>query len=165
MMVVMRASWIAVALGMVAAVAELGALGTLATLATLGACHSAEPPAAPTPKGPTACARASDSMVQTMLDRLSKDGPPPTEAADALRNLIRERCEQDGWSAEATRCLIAMTSVKDAEPCARLMTDAQQAALVRDESALFGATDAQATPASAPASAPTEPAKSEIRNP
>ena len=65
---------------------------------------------------------------------------------------MKERCEQDGWSAEATKCLIAMTSVQDAEPCARLMTDAQQAALVRDESALFGPTDAQATPASAPAS-------------
>ena len=162
MMAAMRASWIAVTLGMVAAVAELGAL---ATLATLGACQSAEPPAAPTPKGPTACARASDSMVQTMLDRLSKDGPPPTEAADALRNLIRERCEQDGWSAEATRCLIAMTSVKDAEPCARLMTDAQQAALVRDESALFGPADAQASPPSAPASAPSDPPKSETGNP
>jgi hypothetical protein len=154
MMAVMRASWIAVALGMVAAAGALATLGALGGLATLGACHSAEPPAAPTPKGPTACARASDSMVQTMLDRLSKDGPPPTEAADALRNLIRERCEQDGWSAEATRCLIAMTSVKDAEPCARLMTDAQQAALVRDESALFGAADGQAAPPSAPASSP-----------
>ncbi|HSS00801.1 MAG TPA: hypothetical protein VLM79_27275 [Kofleriaceae bacterium] len=143
----MRASWIAVA------------------LATLGACHSAEPPAAPTPRGPTACARASDSMVQTMLDRLSKDGPPPTEAADALRNMIRERCEQDGWSAEATRCLIAMTSVKDAEPCARLMTDAQQAALVRDESAMFGPAEAQASPPAPPASAPADPGKSETSNP
>ena len=147
MMAVMRASWIAV------------------TLAALGACHSAEPPAAPTAKGPTACARASDSMVQTMLDRLSKDGPPPTEAADALRNLIRERCEQDGWSAEATKCLIAMTSVKDAEPCARLMTDAQQAALVRDESSLFGPADAQASPPAAPGSAPAEPGKSGTANP
>jgi len=163
MMAVMRASWIAVTLGMVAAVAELGAL------ATLGACHPAEPPAAPAPKGPTACARASDSMVQTMLDRLSKDGPPPTEAADALRNLIRERCEHDGWSAEATRCLIAMTSVQDAEPCARLMTDEQQAALVRDESALFGPVDAQASPTSAPAPGPAqgpgEPVKSEKPGP
>ena len=99
-----------------------------------------------------------------LLDRLSKDGPPPTEAADALRNLIRERCEHDGWSAEATKCLIAMTSVKDAEPCARLMTDEQQAALVRDESALFGPGDAQATPASSPAPAPAEPGKSETSN-
>jgi hypothetical protein len=151
----------------VAFVELLGRVGLLALLG-LAACHPAEPPVAPAPKGPTACARASDTMVQTMLDRLSSQGPPPTEAADALRNLIRERCEQDGWSAEATRCLIAMTSVKDAEPCARLMTDEQQAALVRDETALFGPADARATPASAPApgSVPADagPAKSEKPN-
>jgi hypothetical protein len=133
----------------VASVELLGRVGLLALLG-LAACHPPEP-VAPGPKGPTACARASDTMVQTMLDRLSSQGPPPTEAADALRNLIRERCEQDGWSAETTRCLIAMTSVKDAEPCAKLMTDEQQAALVRDETALFGPADPQAPPASAPA--------------
>ena len=144
-MAVMRASPVVVVL--------VGLAGAFA------ACHSAEPPVGPTLKGPTACARASDSMVQTMLDRLSSQGPPPTEAADALRNLIRERCERDGWSAEATKCLIAMTSIKDAEPCARLMTDEQQAALVRDEAALFGPADGQATPAAAPGDA--GPAKSE----
>lgn len=139
-------------------------------LVALEACGPSQPPVAPAPKGPTACARASDSMVQTMLDRLSSDGPPPTEAADALRNLIRERCEQDGWSAEATRCLIAMTSVKDAEPCAKLMTDEQQAALVRDETALFGPADGKPapSPAESPAGqpAPSEPpaAKSEKPN-
>src|SRR5262245_29531469 len=153
MMAVMRASSIAVTLVTVAAVGPLAALA---------GCHPAEPPAAPAPKGPTACARASDSMVQTMLDRLSQEGPPPTEAADALRNLIRERCEQDGWSPEATKCLIAMTSVKDAEPCARLMTEEQQAALVRDETALFGPADSQATPAAAPAG--SEPARSDKPN-
>jgi len=106
-------------------------------LVTVMACSHAAPPAPAAPKGPTACARAADTMVQTMLDRLaSKDAP--TEQADAFRNLIRERCEQDGWSAEATRCLIAMKTTADAEPCAKLMTDEQQAALVRDEQAQFG---------------------------
>lgn len=141
-MAVMRASRIVVAL-----------VGFVA----LDACHAAEPPASPALRGPTQCARASDSMVQTMLDRLSSDGPPPTEAADALRNLIRERCEQDGWSAEAVKCLIAMTTVQDAEACAKLMTDEQQAALVRDETALFGPVDAP-RPGPAGAAAPTEPA-------
>ena len=78
-------------------------------------------------------------MVQTMLDRLPAKQAPPTEAADRFRNLIRERCEQDGWSAAATRCLIAMTSTDDAARCATLMTEAQQAALVRDEQAQHGA--------------------------
>jgi hypothetical protein len=151
-------------------VALFGALArvvALGVLVGLGACGPAQPAVAPAPKGPTACARASDTMVQTMLDRLSSDGPPPTEAADALRNLIRERCEQDGWSAEATKCLIAMTSVKDAEPCAKLMTDEQQAALVRDEAALFGPADAKAAgqPVSdTPANGDPPAAKSEKPN-
>jgi hypothetical protein len=108
----------------------------------LVACHHPEAPVAVAPRGPTPCARAADSMVQTMLERLPKQDAPPTEEADALRNLIRERCEQDAWSADAARCLIAMKTTEDAAPCADLMTDAQQAALVRDQQALFGAAPA-----------------------
>src|SRR5262245_41806743 len=95
-------------------------------VATLLACGHSAPLAPPAPKGPTACARASDSMVLAMLARLPAGGTTPTEEADALRNLIRERCEQDGWSAEATQCLTAMKQLEDAEPCAKLMTDDQQ---------------------------------------
>lgn len=105
-------------------------------VAALGCAPAAAPPPA-APKGPTACERASDSMVGAMLARLPASDEP-TEAADALRNLIRERCEKDAWSNEATRCLIAMKKLDDAAPCARLMTDEQQAALVRDEEARFG---------------------------
>jgi len=103
----------------------------------LAACGG--PPAPPAaPRGPTACARASDNMVQTMLDRLSVKDPPPTELADAIRNLIRERCERDAWSAEATKCLIAMKQQDEAARCAELLTEAQQAALVRDQEAQLG---------------------------
>jgi 2-oxoglutarate dehydrogenase E2 component (dihydrolipoamide succinyltransferase) len=117
----------------------------------LVACHHADAPAPVAPKGPTACARASDSLVQAMLARLPAKGTPPTEEADALRNLIRERCEHDAWSAEATRCLIAVKQLSDAEPCAQLMTEDQQAALVRDEQARFGG------PAEAPSPVPPAP--------
>lgn len=103
----------------------------------LAACARAEAPPPAAPKGPTACERASDSMVGAMLARLPS-GDAPTEQADALRNLIRVRCEQDGWSADATRCLIAMQRLDDAAPCAQLLTEAQQAALVRDEEARSG---------------------------
>ena len=121
------------------------------------ACHHAEAPAPVAPKGPTQCARASDSMVQTMLDQLPAKAELPTEQADAIRNLIRERCEQDGWSAEATQCLIAMKRQGDAEACAKLLTDDQQAALVRDQEARFGARPGRAAePAKPPA--PTAPA-------
>jgi hypothetical protein len=134
-MIAMRAMWIVVA---------------------LVACHRADAPATVAPKRPTPCARASDNMVQTMLDRLSSKDAPPTEEADAFRNLIRERCEQDSWSAEATQCLIAMKSLEDAAGCATLMTDEQQAALVRDETARFGTGPA----APAPGVPPAEPAAS-----
>ena len=81
--------------------------------------------------------------MQTLLDHLStwdsaSKAAPPTEAADAMRNLIRERCEQDGWSTQAVQCLIAMKAQDDAANCAKLMTEDQQAALVRDEQAQFG---------------------------
>jgi hypothetical protein len=115
------------------------------------ACQHADAPPPAAPKGPTACARASDSMVLAMLARLPDGARKPTEEADALRNLIRERCERDGWSADATRCLIAMKRLEDAEPCARLLTDEQQAALVRDQEAQLGK-------AAAESSKPAEPA-------
>lgn len=104
-------------------------------LLVLAACGSAASPPPAAPRGPTACARASDNMVQALLDRLSREDPVPTDEADALRNLIRERCERDRWSAEATDCLIAMKQVADAEACAPLLTEAQQEALVRDQAA------------------------------
>ena len=112
-----------------------GLLRGLSIVVALGACQRADAPPAVTPKGPTACARASDSIVGAMLERLPAGATPPTEEADALRNLIRERCEHDDWSAEATRCLIAMKRLEDAEPCAKLMTEDQQAALVADQKA------------------------------
>jgi hypothetical protein len=77
-------------------------------------------------------------MVAMMLARLPAGEPPPTEEADAIRNLIRERCEHDAWSPEATTCLTAMKAMADAEACARLLTEDQQAALVGDERARFG---------------------------
>lgn len=115
------------------------AVALAGSIAVLGACHPAAEPGPAAPRGPTACERASDSMVAAMLSRLPAADPPPTEAADALRTLIRERCERDGWSAEATRCLIAIHRLDDAAPCAKLLTDDQQAALVRDQEARQGA--------------------------
>jgi hypothetical protein len=139
-----------------------------AIIVALVGCQPAVAPAPVAPKGPTACERASDSMVGAMLARLPASDEP-TEAADALRNLIRERCDQDGWSDEATKCLTAMKKLDDAAPCARLMTDEQQAALVRDEEARFGAapgggsaggdkaTDGPGRPAGAGSGAPGDP--------
>jgi hypothetical protein len=125
-------------------------------LMTLAACPPPAPPRAAAPKGPTRCERASDNLVQAMVARLPRADPVPTETADALRNLIRERCEQDAWSDDATRCLIAMKRTEDAGPCAQLMTDAQQAALVRDEEALFGGPSRPSSPPAEPAPASSD---------
>ena len=133
---------------------RVAALGGLA--AVLVACQRAEAPPPAAPKRPTACERAADSMVGAMLARLPASDEP-TEQADALRRLIRVRCEQDGWSAEATRCLIAMQKLDDAAPCAKLLTDDQQAALVRDQEGRAGASAgarAGARPTSEPVSRP-----------
>ncbi len=126
------------------------ALGGL--VLALIACQRAEAPPPAAPKRPTACERAADSMVGAMLARLPPSGAP-TEQADALRRLIGVRCEQDGWSAEATRCLLAMQKLDDAAPCAKLLTDDQQAALVRDQEAASGA-----RPAGSPGATDAAPA-------
>lgn len=125
----------------------------------LAACHSADAPPPAAPKSPPACDRASDSIVAAMLARLPAGNPPPTDEADAVRRLIRERCERDGWSAEATQCLIAMKRLDDAEPCARLLSDDQQAALARDGEAKLGHGGAAAPAGSAgPGTSPAPPA-------
>jgi hypothetical protein len=126
------------------------ALGGLAL--ALVACAHGDPPPPAAPKPPTACDRAADSMVGAMVAHL----PPadvPTEQADALRRLIRVRCERDGWSAEVTGCLIAIQKIADAEPCAKIMPADQQAALARDLEAQSGAR-AAARPAAEPAHRP-----------
>jgi len=135
---VTRAARLARGLAACAVAARVGRAAPACAAVMLVACGHTEPPPPAAPKGPTACERASDSMVGAMLARLPA-ADEPTAQADALRNLIRERCEQDRWSAEATRCLIAMQRLDDAAPCAALMTDEQQAALVRDQQARFGA--------------------------
>jgi hypothetical protein len=117
----------------------LAALAVLAALSSVLLACQGQAPAPVAPKGPTACARASDNMIAVLLAQLPKDRPPPTETADAYRNAIREHCEADGWSAEATQCLTAMNQLADAEPCAKLMTEDQQAALARAELAEVGA--------------------------
>jgi hypothetical protein len=145
----------------------VAALGWLA--AALAACSHAEPPPPAAPRGPTACDRAADSMVGAMLARLPA-ADAPTEQADALRRLIRVRCEQDGWPADATRCLIAMQKLADAGPCAGLMPDDQQAALSRDLEAAFprraagdrasgAGSTAPGTPANASGSARPDPGR------
>lgn len=84
----------------------------------------------PPPAGPT-CASAAEHMVDEMA--ATKDPRPPDETLNGLIELIRTRCEQDAWSSQAISCLSKITSAADADQCGTLLTDAQQAALVKDQ--------------------------------
>lgn len=101
----------------------------LALAACGGPAKSAVPPKL---VGPT-CADAAAHMVDEMA--ATKDPRPPDETLNALIGLIRTRCDQDRWSPPAVACLSTMTSAADADRCGTLLTDAQQAALVRDQDA------------------------------
>ena len=103
-----------------------------AVLAVVAACAGAPGPVAPSPSGPT-CAAAAEHMVDEMA--ATKDPRPPDDTLNGLIDLIRVRCEQDRWSAEAIACLSRIKSATDADRCGTLLTEAQQAALVRDQDA------------------------------
>ena len=84
------------------------------------------------PPAPT-CAQVAGAMVQQML--ATKQQPPPQETADMIKDIITTSCDRDAWSDAARRCLAAMKTEEDADRCAAQLTDAQQAALVREEKA------------------------------
>lgn len=109
----------------------------LSILVLLAACGGAAKPAPAAPKpGPT-CAKAADGMVGMLVAGM--DPKPPDTDADGLRALIKVRCEADHWSPEAMRCTAEMKTADDANVCATLLSDDQQAALVKAQQEKYGA--------------------------
>ncbi|MBA3454339.1 MAG: hypothetical protein H0T42_14700 [Deltaproteobacteria bacterium] len=104
-----------------------------AILLLLVACGGAAAPVGPPPPtGPT-CAGAAEHMVDEMA--AAKEPRPPDDVLNGLIDLIRVRCEQDRWSSEAVLCLSRIKTAAEADQCGTMLTDAQQAALVRDQEA------------------------------
>jgi len=101
-------------------------------IGTLAACPAAKSSEAPRPAGPT-CATAAQHMVDEMA--ATKDPRPPDESLNAMIGLIQKRCEQDQWSSQAIACLARIKSLADADQCGTLLTEAQQANLVKDQEA------------------------------
>jgi hypothetical protein len=97
-------------------------------------------------------------MVGMMVANMNPK--PPDADADGLRKMIRERCDQDHWSPEAQRCLSDMKTADDANVCSTLLTDDQQAALVKAQQAKYGA---GSTPGADGGAAPKEPEKPPTR--
>jgi hypothetical protein len=99
----------------------------------LAGCGGAPAPTeSPATAGPT-CSGAAEHVVDAMVATM--DPRPPDEAVNKLIKLIRVRCEADQWTAAARSCLAQMRSAADADRCGTLLTEAQQAALVRDQEA------------------------------
>jgi len=95
----------------------------------------------PSPQKPAAtaisCAAAADGMVGMLVAAMNPK--PPDEDADGLRKLVIERCDRDQWSPEARRCLKDMKTADDANVCGTLLSDDQQAALVKAQQEKYGA--------------------------
>jgi hypothetical protein len=119
--------------------------------------------ASTTPKGGVTCAAVADAMVGMMME--GKNQENAAETAEAFNTIIEKRCDADVWSPEARKCLAAMRTRADAEQCSTLLTDEQQANLVRDQKAKFGASSgATEQDAEAPANTTAPPPPSPMRS-
>ncbi|MBS1120014.1 MAG: hypothetical protein H6Q90_2242 [Deltaproteobacteria bacterium] len=118
--------------------ARLVAMTTIqiaACAVVLAGCGRAQPPAAPMLEADT-CGSVADHMVEQLL--IGKDPRPPDATVDGIKNIIRARCKQDAWTVAAQDCLRKIQNAADADRCASLLSEEQQAALVRDEQAREG---------------------------
>ena len=116
----------------------------------LAACGGSSKSSTMAKAGPT-CSDVADSMVAMMAE--GKESTKAfVDAKEGFVTIIRTRCTDDAWTAEAKQCLATMKSREDAERCSTLLTEQQQANLVRDQKAKFGA--GSESPEAPPAEAP-----------
>ena len=112
----------------------------LLAIALLAACGGGSKSSSTTPKkAPVTCATTADGMMAMMMEGKEGNKERVEEAADGFKAIIRTRCEQDSWTAEAQQCLSTMKTRTDAERCSTMLTEEQQANLVRDQKAKYGA--------------------------
>ncbi|MBA3501914.1 MAG: hypothetical protein M4D80_12230 [Myxococcota bacterium] len=103
----------------------------------LAACGGSSKSSTMAKAGPT-CGDVANSMVAMMAE--GKESTKAfVDAKEGFVTIIRTRCTDDVWTAEAKQCLATMKSRDDAERCGTLLTEQQQANLVRDQKAKFGA--------------------------
>ncbi len=105
-----------------------------------------------------ACPAVADAMVGMMMEG-KEETPKAKEAMAGFTDIIRTRCDADAWSAEARQCLAAMKTREDAERCSNMLSEEQQANLVRDEKAKFGEGTPAPEASEPPAQAPETPKK------
>ena len=120
----------------------------------LAACGGSSKSSTMAKAGPS-CSDVANSMVAMMAE--GKESTKAfVDAKEGFVTIIRTRCDEDAWTPDAKQCLATMKSREDAERCSTLLTEQQQANLVRDQKAKFGAgsPNPDAEPAAPPPEAP-----------
>jgi hypothetical protein len=88
----------------------------------------------PPPPAMSECAKLADHVAGLALT--FKDPPPTTK--DVIADLLRTRCEADGWSADAKTCFRSIANEQDAEKCIATLTEDQRGKVMVDAKAKFG---------------------------
>jgi len=76
---------------------------------------------------PSECQAIATHIADTVM--AMKD-PPKTDKA-TIASVVGKHCDADGWSADAKKCLAAMTEAT-ADDCGKLLTDDQNEKLMQD---------------------------------
>ena len=82
-----------------------------------------------TPAGPKPCEKMADHVVALMQPvdpNTGKQVEANRETADAITRVLIDTCTKDKWTQDAQRCWIELTSFRDVEKCAPLMTVEQR---------------------------------------
>jgi hypothetical protein len=90
------------------------------------ACTTTASPAPVQPVPENKCAHVADHLL-SLLTASAKEAPG--EELDRVRNVFHSRCRDDGWSAQAQQCFLALTAKEEVDRCAAQLTDAQRSAL------------------------------------
>ena len=89
-------------------------------LAALAACSTPKTQQQP-PPAPSQCPRLADHIVGMM----SGAQKYPAEATDPFRRVVTQRCQEDKWSDETQKCLLAISELAQGERCQQMMTQQQ----------------------------------------
>jgi hypothetical protein len=124
-------------------------------------CSHASSPAATTPPQSAAATQPSpcDQLATHVVSLIPAASGAPQDKVAVLHDAIAIRCSQDQWSADAQKCFIAGSAADSLDSCAKLLTQAQYAALEHDAKAavepLAAGNDAAAAAAAPPAAMST----------
>ncbi|HEU0032681.1 MAG TPA: hypothetical protein VFQ53_18745 [Kofleriaceae bacterium] len=107
----------------------------------LASCSSKKPPEpAHTPAGPKPCEQMADHVMglMTTTDASGKPIEREPQTADAITNLLIERCTKDKWTVDAQQCFLRLASFEEIDKqCAPLLTVEQREGLVQAIDQMF----------------------------